>query len=200
MDIVMREYQTDPASIDEITRRVEEGFVPIISGAAGFVSYTLVDFGNGDLTTFSTFEEKGQAEESVSRAAGWVRENLASLLPNPPRVTTGEVLLRDAKTGERPTYGALRRYRTDPANTEEIVRRVRDGLLPIIQRVSGYVSYLAVDFGDGMIGSASTFADQAAAEQSSRTAVEWVQSNLAPLITAPPDVKNGRILLRHAKQ
>ncbi len=39
MYAVIRRYQVDPASADEIRRRVEEGFVPLIRQVSGFVDY-----------------------------------------------------------------------------------------------------------------------------------------------------------------
>ena len=38
------------------------------------------------------FSSKKGAEESVARAADFVRDNLASLLPRPPEVMAGEVV------------------------------------------------------------------------------------------------------------
>lgn len=40
----------------------------------------------------SVFEDQAGAEESVKRAADFVRDNLASLLPEPPQVTAGQVV------------------------------------------------------------------------------------------------------------
>lgn len=197
MYLMMREYRVDPASMEEIARRAGEGFVPIVSAVSGFVSLTLVDFGGGAFATFSIFEDKSGADESVAKAAGFVRENLSSLAPNPPQVTPGEVVFRDAKAGQQATYGVLRLYQADLAKVEEIVRRVRDGLLPIVRQVPGYVSYLAIDQGNGRLGSASTFTDQAASEESTRSAADWIRSNLAPLLPNPPEVRSGRILVRH---
>ena len=80
---------TDPA---EAGRRVAEGFVPIISEIDGFVAYYFVDAGNGVMVSTSVFEDEAGAEASTEKAADWVAENLAELLPNPPEVTDGEVV------------------------------------------------------------------------------------------------------------
>ncbi|WP_405442921.1 hypothetical protein OG373_36250 [Streptomyces avidinii] len=40
----------------------------------------------------SVYEDQDGAEESVKRAADFVRDNLASLLPQPPQVTAGQVV------------------------------------------------------------------------------------------------------------
>ncbi|MFF3624708.1 hypothetical protein [Streptomyces sp. NPDC002467] len=80
---------TDPA---EAGRRVDEGFVPLLRQVPGFVAYYWIDAGGGVMVSTSVYEDRAGAEESVRRAAEFVRDNLASLLPNPPQVTAGEVV------------------------------------------------------------------------------------------------------------
>ncbi len=46
----------------------------------------------------SVYEDKAGAEESNKKAADWVRQNLASLLPNPPQITAGEIVTHAAKS------------------------------------------------------------------------------------------------------
>ncbi|MFI6599391.1 hypothetical protein ACIBHX_24330 [Nonomuraea sp. NPDC050536] len=91
MYATVRRYEgvTDPA---EAGRRVSEGFVALISQVPGFVAYYWVDAGDGVMLSTSVYEDQAGAEESTRRAAGFVREQLASLLPNPPQVTAGEVV------------------------------------------------------------------------------------------------------------
>jgi hypothetical protein len=91
MHIAIRHYHTDPASVDEITRRVNEGFIPRIKDVEGFLAYYVVDAGAGEVSTVSVFEDQAGAEESTRVAADWVRQNLAELLPDPPEITAGEV-------------------------------------------------------------------------------------------------------------
>jgi hypothetical protein len=76
---------------------VNEGFVPIISTIPGFVALYLVDAGGGVMISTSVFQDQSGAEESNRRAADYVRQNLASLLPNPPQITAGEVVAYKAK-------------------------------------------------------------------------------------------------------
>ncbi|MEV0146818.1 MULTISPECIES: hypothetical protein [unclassified Nonomuraea] len=91
MYATVRRYEgvTDPA---EAGRRVSEGFVPIIREVPGFVAYYWIDAGDGVMLSTSVYEDQAGAEESTKRAETFVRENLASLLPNPPQVTAGEVV------------------------------------------------------------------------------------------------------------
>ena len=79
----------------EAPRRVQEGFVPLISKIDGFVAYDWVDAGGGVMISTSIFEDQDGEEESNRRAKDWVRENLAALLPNPPQITAGRVVAHD---------------------------------------------------------------------------------------------------------
>ena len=95
MYVTVRRYEgvTDPS---EAGRLVDEGFIPIISEVPGFVAYYWVDAGDGVMVSMSVYEDQSGAEESNSRAADYVQENLASLLPNPPQITAGEVVAHKA--------------------------------------------------------------------------------------------------------
>ena len=65
----VRRYEIDPASLDELKGRVEEGFVPIVSGVPGFVAYYVISRGDGTVISINIFEDKAGADESTRRAA-----------------------------------------------------------------------------------------------------------------------------------
>jgi hypothetical protein len=96
MYATVRRYEgvTDPS---EAARRVNEGFVPLISQVPGFLAYYWVDAGGSVMVSTSIFQDQAGAEESNRRAADWVRQNIASLLPKPPQITAGEVVAHKAK-------------------------------------------------------------------------------------------------------
>jgi len=91
MHAAIRRYQVDPGSVDEIMRHVEEGFLPIIKDVQGFLAYYALKASDGEIATVSVFEDQAGAEESIRMAGDYVRQNLASLMPNPPEITAGEV-------------------------------------------------------------------------------------------------------------
>jgi len=128
----------DPGSVDEIIRGVNEGFLPIIKDVYGFQAYYALDAGGGRLATVSVFEDRAGAEESTRMAADWIRQNMASLLPNPPEVLEGEVFANEAASagpvsGVTDTVGGV----TEPVSgvtdtvggATEPVRGVTDKLL-----------------------------------------------------------------------
>jgi hypothetical protein len=83
--------------VREVTRRVNEGFIQIVREIPGFVDYYCIDAGGGVVVSVSVFQDRASAEESNARASDYVRENLASVLPNPPQITAGEVVAPTAK-------------------------------------------------------------------------------------------------------
>ena len=84
---------TDPS---EVRRQVDEGFIPIISEMPGFVAYYWVYAGEGVVVATSVFEHKEAEEESTWRAGDFVAQHIASLVPNPPQITAGEVVAHKA--------------------------------------------------------------------------------------------------------
>ena len=87
----IRRYKTSPGAAAELAQRVNQGFVPIISAAPGFIAYYVVDAGNDAVASVSVFQDQAGSEESNRMAADWVKENIASLLPAPPEITAGAV-------------------------------------------------------------------------------------------------------------
>ena len=96
MYVAVRRYEgvTDSRKVAQL---VEEDYVPIVSEMPGFVAYYCVDAGDGVMVSTSVFEHKEAEEQSTFRAGKFVAEHLASLAPNPPQVTAGEVVTYKAK-------------------------------------------------------------------------------------------------------
>ncbi|MFJ5109478.1 hypothetical protein ACIQAD_02285 [Streptomyces sp. NPDC088551] len=90
MYAAVRRYEgvTDPA---EVGRLVNEGFIPLVRRIPGFVAFYWINPGNGVVLSTSVFRDQAGADESITRASDFVRDNLASLLPNAPQVMAGEV-------------------------------------------------------------------------------------------------------------
>jgi hypothetical protein len=93
----MRRYEgvTDPDAAGKI---VQDGFVPIVASVPGLVAYFWIDGGEGVMASTSVFLSSEGPAESNRRAADFVRENLAPLLPNPPLITEGPVVATGMST------------------------------------------------------------------------------------------------------
>jgi hypothetical protein len=83
--------QYNGRNVVEFSRRVQEGFVPIVRQVPGFLAWYLVDGGGGSLFTITLCEDRAGAEASVSAAADWVPDNVGDLVEGSPAVINGEV-------------------------------------------------------------------------------------------------------------
>ena len=94
MHATVRRYEgIDQTKKDELTRKVGESLMPTLSKLPGFNGYFLIESGNGVFTSVGLFDTSAEGDESTRVAANWVRdEKLETILPNPPKVTAGEVI------------------------------------------------------------------------------------------------------------
>ncbi len=94
-------------------------------------------------------------------------------------------------------YLVVRTYEhTDSSYGEEGFRRVRDGLLPALSEIDGFVSYYsAYDSSRGAVTSVSIYESREAAEEANRIAVEWGSKNLASMGTVNPTAWVGDVLV-----
>lgn len=99
MYVIVRRYKTAPGSSAELKRRIQQEFLPIVSKVPGFIEYFWMSAGENEMFSVNIFQDRSGAEESVRAAADYVKRNLTSLLPNPPEVISGEVVVHQAKGG-----------------------------------------------------------------------------------------------------
>jgi len=99
MYCTIRRYEsTDQARASELVKKVDETLVPRLSKLPGFSGYHLIDAGNGVMSSIGFFDTATQADESTRVASDWVREEkLEALLPNAPKITSGEVVVRETR-------------------------------------------------------------------------------------------------------
>ncbi len=97
MYVSIRRYKAK--SSDDLKRKVNEGFLPLISKAPGFVGFYAIDTGAGEVASVSIFETKDGANESNKTAADWVKKNLPTL--GAPEKTVGEVIAHKATQSKK---------------------------------------------------------------------------------------------------
>lgn len=71
----------------------EEDVKALVSGIDGFRGYWVIRADDGSAATVSVYDDRAGADESTRQAAQWVGENLGDLNIDPPRVTSGEVVI-----------------------------------------------------------------------------------------------------------
>jgi hypothetical protein len=95
MFATIRRYDAiDQTRISELVDKTNETFVPSLTELPGFSGYSLIEAGNGVMSSISYFDTPEHADESTRLASNWVREQkLETVLPNAPKITSGEVVL-----------------------------------------------------------------------------------------------------------
>ena len=96
MFVVIRRYAAG-ARASEVARRVGEGLVPILAKLPGFRAYYCFVGEDGRPVSVSIVDSRAAAVVANERAREWVAANMADLIPDPPEVTMGEMLV-DAAT------------------------------------------------------------------------------------------------------
>ena len=97
MYATVRRYEgvTDPGEMARVAR--EEGLLDVLRQAPGFVNYGLMDAGGGTFISLTVYQDQSGAEESNRRVAEWVQQSgFGSLVPNPPQITVGEVVMQES--------------------------------------------------------------------------------------------------------
>lgn len=99
MHATIRRYESiDQSRASELAKKADESLLPTLSELPGFVDYSLIDTGNGVMTSVGVFETKEQADESTRVAGTWLREQkLETALPNPPKITSGKVVVHKTR-------------------------------------------------------------------------------------------------------
>jgi hypothetical protein len=94
MFATIRRYDVDQTRISELVEKTDETFLPSLTELPGFSGYSLIEAGNGVMSSISYFDTSEHADESTRLASNWVREQkLEKVLPNAPKITSGEVVL-----------------------------------------------------------------------------------------------------------
>ena len=80
-------------AFEDLKRRIETGFIPLVQDVRGFHSYYTINVGNKQLVTFGLFDDKTGATESTRRAAEFVKNDPLKEQLGTPEVIEGELLV-----------------------------------------------------------------------------------------------------------
>jgi hypothetical protein len=97
MFISVRKYY-NVRSVEEVKRRVEQEFLPMLKQNAGFKGYYLIDCASPEsgniITSVSMFDSWDAALASNDTAKHFIKHRLADMLPEPAQAVGGEVIVQ----------------------------------------------------------------------------------------------------------
>jgi hypothetical protein len=92
-------------------------------------------------------------------------------------------------------YAAIRQGKAKAGMAEELARRIKEGAIPIISDVQGFIAYYVVYAPDDTVTAISIFNNYAGAEESNKRALAWIDQHLAPLLTGSTAVMAGPVIV-----
>jgi hypothetical protein len=92
-------------------------------------------------------------------------------------------------------YAAIRQGKAKTGMAEELTRRIKEGAIPIISDVEGFMGYYVVYAPDDTVTAISLFNNFAGAEEANGRAIAWIEKDLAPLLTGPATVMAGPVIV-----
>lgn len=91
-------------------------------------------------------------------------------------------------------YGTIRRYKV--TKPKEFNERVNGSFINVIRKVPGFISYVAIDEGDGWWASVSLFESKEGIIQSDKVAADWVKQNASDLTSGSPEITAGIVVVK----
>ena len=98
MFTIIRKFTLIRGSVEEVARRVQDSFVPLLRDLPGFREYFLLDGGPDVLISIRVFDSADEALASNEIAATWIRNNVLEFTKGMPEVMAGNVLVAEAKS------------------------------------------------------------------------------------------------------
>ena len=96
---------------------------------------------------------------------------------------------------EESMYAVIRQGRAKVGMAEELVRRIKEGAVPIISDVEGFMAYYVVYAPDDTVTAISIFNNYAGAEESNRRGLAWIEQDLMPLLIGPATAVAGPVVV-----
>jgi len=102
--VVIRKY-AEEAAAEEVARRVGEGLIPVLRDLPGFRAYYAFVGEDNRPVSVSIVAARADAVLANRRVRDWVAANMADLIPDPPEITMGEMLVDAATFGDEAEGG-----------------------------------------------------------------------------------------------
>jgi hypothetical protein len=92
-------------------------------------------------------------------------------------------------------YAAIRQAKAKTGTAEELASRIKDGAIPIISDVEGFMAYYVIYAPDDTVTAISLFNNFASAEEANKRALAWIDANLGPLLAGPTTAVAGPVIV-----
>lgn len=189
----------DPADQPEIARLADEGFLPILRESDGFIGYYLLPAGDM-LAAISLFDSAEQASASTEAAREYVAENLAPLLPNPPRIVEGtaglnyvaalglDEMIPTALYASMRVYEGFNMQYIDEANA-----LAETHLIPVLQEAKRFFAQYTIDDSADTVVAISIYESEEVALAANDSAAAFTREHIAQWLPDDPIRIGGQL-------
>lgn len=95
-------------------------------------------------------------------------------------------------------YASMRTYRVGPGSMNALMHRVDRDFAEALSQEPGFIAYQAIDTGNDMLMTVSTFASAEQAEASNELAAQWVAEELSDFEVTRVGVIAGDVMVGRA--
>lgn len=88
-------------------------------------------------------------------------------------------------------FATIRHHKVHGAEVDALAQQGKQDFVPIIRQMPGLIAYTIIA-GEDMVSTISIFADKAAAEESTRRAIEWAKTQVTTF-DVPTEVIEGEV-------
>jgi heme-degrading monooxygenase HmoA len=200
MYITLRRYAGAAARMDEIAPKVKQGLVSILAGSAGFKGYCAVKADSGDGVSVTLFESEDQATRANELAKSWVQSEMRDLLPDPPEIFAGNVVVSAETGGQGGPFGGreelhviIRKFENMTA-PDEAVRFARETSVPLAQSSPGFLAFYSAwgDPGRTRAAVVTLFDSRENAERANERALSVIREKGGAAVPSPTRVVAGK--------
>jgi hypothetical protein len=201
----IRRYRLIEGPMQELVRRVDDGFAELLRAQPGFVSYEFVDCGDGAIVTISLFATEPMADMSSELAEQWTESALDDMRFERIEMLHGEVLVSRAREemlkathAQAGKVASIRRYRLSEGSVGDLMHVVDEVFAPQIEDVEGIQAYHALDCGKGELFAITLCRDRATAGESDQLARLFVAEHLGAFSMERVEAMTGDVLVTRA--
>lgn len=98
MHAAIRRIKLKPGQAGAVAGLIESEYVPMVADLPGFLSYTLVDLGEDQVSSVGLFTDAEAANRANATAQAWSSERLSPYVASPLEAHAGAVLV-DKRAG-----------------------------------------------------------------------------------------------------
>ena len=92
-------------------------------------------------------------------------------------------------------YAAIRQGKAKPGMADKLAKRIKEGAIPVISNVPGFMGYYVVYAPDDMVTAVAIFDSYEGAKESNRRGLSWIERNLAAMLDGPVTASAGPVIV-----